>query len=114
MYREKDNHIEERIVNLGAASELINVLNQREVVFVKRIQVVHAKKFFYITSMSRKLMAAFICFQKNGWKNFSVFFGFYFGIPPSCGYDCLASPSRLRLRLVTQTLRQRWQKFTTD
>ena len=24
------------------------------------------------------------CFQKNGWKNFSVFLGFYSGIPPSC------------------------------
>ena len=31
-----------------------------------------------LTSMSRKLVAAFICLQKNGWENFSVCLGLYF------------------------------------
>ena len=64
----------------------MNVLNQREVVlFVKRLQLVPAKKFFYITSPSRKLVAAFICSQKNGRKISQNVLVPIFGTPPSRG-----------------------------
>ena len=39
---------------------------------------------------------AFICFQKNGWENFSVnVLVSILGIAPSLGYDCLVFARRL-------------------
>ena len=41
-------------------------------------------------------MDAFICFQKNGWENFSVnVLVSILGIAPSLGYDCLVFARRL-------------------
>ena len=75
----------------------MNDLNQREVVlFVKRLQLVLALNVFLHYVSVEELVDAFICFQKNGWENFSVnVLVSILGIAPSLGYDCLVFARRL-------------------